>query len=122
MSAFRWTKNRERAAFCLAEGGKVREAAYSASVSERTVYRGLNNDEFQLEVDRLTHMTGVATRAERLRVAKRAVKARMENQYPQTKADLLDWLKYLQSETDGVKLDMATLFANAAQMADTRSD
>lgn len=122
MSVFRWTKNRERAAFSLADGDKVREAADIAGVSERTVYRWQNNDEFQIEVDRLTHMTGVATRAERLRVAKRAVKARMENQYPQTKADLLDWLKYLQSETDGVKLDMSALFANAAQMADSRSD
>jgi hypothetical protein len=32
------------------------------------------------------------------------VKARTQNQFPQTKADLLDWLKFAQSETDGAKI------------------
>jgi hypothetical protein len=39
-----------------------------------------------------------------------------------TKADLLDWLKFAQSETDGIKLDLAriaaALGADAPSMAD----
>ena len=122
-SAFRWTKNREKAVITLAEGGTVADAAESAKVSERTIYNWLNNPEFAIERDRLTHMLGVSTRAERLRIAMRVVKGRTENtHYPISKADLLDWMKFIQSETDGVKLDMAAVFANVAQMADRRSD
>jgi transposase-like protein len=122
MSVFRWTKNREKAALSLANGDLVREAADKAGVSDRTVYRWLNQPEFAIEVDRLTHMTSIAVRAERLRIAMRVVKGRTDNtQYPQSKADLLDWLKFVQSETDGVKLDLAALFEANAQMAGTGS-
>jgi hypothetical protein len=82
----------------------------------------LDHPEFAIEVDRLTHMMGASSRAGRLRIALRVIKGRTENtQYPQSRADLLEWLKFVQSETDGAKLDLAALVAATAQMADTRS-
>ena len=123
MSVFKWTPKKEKAVIALSSGHTQAEAAEQAGVTDRTVRRWESEIEFQLEKDRLTHMLGVSTRAERLRIAMRVVRGRTENtQYPISKADLLDWMKFIQSETDGVKLDMSTIFANAAQMADSRPD
>ena len=117
-SAFLWNKKRENAALTLARGGTQKEAAEKAGVTDRTIRNWLDCVEFSIEVDRLTFMIGVASRAERLRIANRVIEARTENShYPMTKADLLDWLKFAQSETDGVKLDFATFLQDAAQMA-----
>lgn len=107
MSSFRWTKKHEAAAIALANGETQKEAGDKAGVVERTVQRWLDVPEFAEEVDRLTFLTGIAAKAERLRMAKRII-ARLDNN---TERDLLDWLKYAQGETDGVKLGLAELFA-----------
>ena len=109
MSQFKWTKARETAALKLAEGYTQTEAAEAAKVDRRTVIRWLADPEFAAEVDRLTHMVGIATRAERLRLAMRAVRQKMKGETISTDKDVLDWLKYAQGETDGVKLDLAAL-------------
>lgn len=93
----------------LAEGYTQAEAAQAAKVAERTVQRWVADPEFSAEVDRLTHMVGIAMRAERLRIAMRAVRQKTKGGIMVTEKDLLDWLKYAQGETDGVKLDLAAL-------------
>lgn len=108
MSDFKWTSQREKAAIELANGKTVEEAADIAGVSDRTIFRWLKVPEFAEEVDRLTFMTDVAKRASRLRLAKRVIREKGI----QTDKDLLDWLKYLQSETDGVNLDLTQLLAS----------
>lgn len=66
--------------------------------------------EFSAEVDRLSLMVGIASRAERLRIAKRVIRQMVrDDNYVWTEKDLLDWLKFAQGETDGVKLDMAAI-------------
>ena len=123
MSDFKWTRNRDKAVLSLAEGDRIEDAADKAGVSDRTVYRWLNHPDFCIERDRLTHMMGVATRAERLRIAMRVIKGRTDStQYPQSRADLLDWLKFVQSETDGIKLDITAVLAAAASLAGSGSD
>lgn len=116
---FQWTPPREAAAFALAEGKTREEAAAAAEVTERTIYTWLQHPDFSAEVDRLTMMTGIAVRAERLRQAKRIV-AQLEGK---TTKDLLEWLKYAQSETDGITLDLAKLAAalgaDASPLADS---
>lgn len=107
MSHFRWTKKAEAAAIALANGRTQEEAGDIAGINRRTIQRWLDDAEFAEEVDRLTFLTGVANKAERLRHAKRVV--RTLGIY--TEKDLLDWLKYIQGETDGVKLDLTELFA-----------
>ena len=56
-------------------------------------------------------MVGVASRAERLRLAMRVVKQKVRKETGEivTDRDILDWLKFAQSETDGVKLDLSKL-------------
>lgn len=109
-SVFDWTQKREIAALTLARGESRAAAAEAAGVSERSVYSWLNAPEFAEEVDRLTLMVDIASRAHRLRIANRVIRQFVrEGEAIPTGKDLLDWLKYAQGETDGVKLDMAAL-------------
>lgn len=110
MAAFRWTKKAEQAAIALANGSTREDAAAIASIGERTLYNWLNLPEFSEEVDRLTFLTGIANKAERVRLAKRVI----TNLGITTEKDLLDWLRYVQSETTGIKLDFADLLAAVA--------
>lgn len=110
MSDYEWTEKKETAALSLAKGGTQVEAADMAGVTERTVRRWLLVPEFAEEVDRLSLMVEVASRAHRLRLANRVIRQFVkEGEQIVTQKDLLDWLKYAQGETDGVKLDMAAL-------------
>lgn len=119
MSAFRWTEKAENVAIALANGDTQKDAAEKNGVTDRTVRRWLEEPEFSEEVDRLTFLTGIANKAERLRLAKRVI-----NQIgAHTEKDLLDWLKYAQGETDGIQLDLtgllAAITANGDKMADS---
>lgn len=114
---FEWTEKREAVAVALAAGYTQRQAATRAGVARATVQRWEKIPAFSDEVDRLAHMVGIAARAERLkeanrlyRVARKAIKnidpARI------TIRDILDILKYAQSETDGAKLNLVDLLAD----------
>lgn len=111
-SAFQWTEARTKVALALAEGKTQAQAAAEADVVDRTIRTWLQDPEFSAEVDRLSLMTGVASRAERLRVVKRVIRQKVkDDQFIKTDKDLLDWLKFAQSETDGIKLDAAKILA-----------
>jgi len=126
MTFFKWNGKRVRAAQLLAEGYNQQEVCQDVGVSDRTVRRWVADIEFSQEVDRLTHMFGLATRAERLRLAKRVIRERLEHtSIPPSSKDLLDWLKYFQSETDGIKLDLTAFLEDALALArggSTRAD
>ena len=111
MPDFRWTEKATTVAIALAQGYTQIDAAAQAEVSDRTIRSWLTHPEFSAEVDRLSLMVGIASRAERLRIAQRAIRQRTPGDVAISKADLLDWLKYAQSETDGIKLDLAAAFA-----------
>lgn len=113
MADFKWDKKKSDAAIALANGYTRREVSNEYAIPERTLYNWLAQTEFEAEVDRLSLMVGIASRAARLRIAQRVSRLRTdENELPITKADLLDWLKFAQSETDGIKLDLAKLAAS----------
>lgn len=97
----------------LAQGYTIAEAASECGVSERTVWRWKKNIEFAVELDRLSLMVDISGRAHRLRLAMRVIRKLGER----TEKDLLDWLRYAQSETDGVKLDLTALLENAVALA-----
>ena len=118
MAEFQWTPKRDKAAFVLAGGYTQAETGKIVGVSERTIRRWLDCPEFMAEVDTLTHMVNVSKRAERLRLAMRAVRQLTRNGRIDTNKDVLDWLKFAQSETDGVKLDLGAAFAKAFDGAD----
>lgn len=110
IAAFEWTQKKESAALSLARGETQKAAAATAGVAERTLRYWMNEPEFTEEVDRLTLMVDIASRAHRLRIANRVIRQFVkDNETIPTSKDILDWLKYAQGETDGVKLDMAAL-------------
>jgi hypothetical protein len=109
-SAFRWNKRREEAALWLAQGYTQQETAAHIDISERTIRRWYEHVEFSTEVDRLSLMVGIASRAERLRLAMKVIRQKVAKEGAiQTEKDLLDWIKFAQSETDGAKLDLAAV-------------
>ncbi len=117
MSAFKWTSRREKAALALAHGYTECESAEAAGVTDRTIRRWKSNLEFAAEVDRLSLMVGIAGRAERLRIAMRVIREKVQGEGVDTSKDLLDWLKFAQGETDGIRLDMASVVEEVLAMA-----
>ena len=116
MSAFRWTRKKSQAALLLAQGFTQGEVAVEIGVTDRTIRRWKEQVDFASEVNRLSLMIDIANRAERLRIAMRMVR---DIGY-ETNRDLLDWLKYAQSETDGVKLDLTAVAEALGLVADGR--
>lgn len=116
-SAIEWTEERTRAAIALAEGKTQKEAAAEVKVTDRTIRNWLSEPEFAEEVDRLSLMVGMASRAERIRLANRVIRQKVKDGVAETEKDLLDWVKFAQSETDGIKLDLSQLAALAADEA-----
>lgn len=114
----RWDRGADEIAMRLAQGYTGVEVANQMDISDTTVYNLMRIPEFADEVDRLTLMTDIATKAHRLRLAKAAIRQFLEEREGKivikTKADLLEWLKYAQSETDGVRLDLSQFFAAIA--------
>ena len=107
MSGFTWSRQKGLVALALAQGETQKEAAESQNVTDRTIRRWLADTEFSAEVNRLSIMIGVANRAERLRIANRIIRQRTKGDIIETDKDLLDWLKFAQSETDGLKLELS---------------
>lgn len=111
MSAFEWTAEREAAAVLLADGHTYQYVADEIGKNEKTIRRWLADVEFSAEVDRLSVIMGIASRAERLRLAKRVIRQKTQDGTVKTEKDILEWLKFAQGETDGIKLDLAALAA-----------
>lgn len=110
MSAFRWNPRRSKAAMRLALGETQASVAAKIGVDERTVRRWLADAAFAAEVDRLSLMSDIAGRAKRVRIAKRVARQRVrEDGFVESNKDILDWLKFAQSETNGIQLDLTAL-------------
>jgi hypothetical protein len=101
---FHWSSKRHKAALALAEGQTQQAVAEAIGVCRKTICNWLCVRAFAAEVDRLSCMIDISSRAERLRMAMRAVKAKTKDGVPQSDKDVLDWLKFAQSETTGIKL------------------
>ncbi len=102
---FHWSTKRHKAALALAEGQSQQAVAEAIGVCRKTICNWLCVTEFAAEVDRLSCMIDISSRAERLRMAMRVVRQKVrEDGTLETEKDLLDWLKYAQSETTGIKL------------------
>jgi hypothetical protein len=107
-SAFKWTPKTSKAAVLLANGYTQAEAGAEVGVTDRTIRTWLDHQEFAHEVDKLTLLVGFAQKVERLRLTNRMIRQLSQRNRP-TSRDLLDWMRFAQSETDGAKLDFAAL-------------
>lgn len=94
---FRWTALRMRAAVMLGDGETAVDVARALGVHRHTVNRLEAVPEFKAEVERQALYLDLARRAARVRLAKRIVSTLGDT----TDRDLLDWLRYIASETDG---------------------
>lgn len=124
VTQFEWNEKRTAAAIALAEGRTEQDIADTLELERKTLWNWKQVPEFAAEVDRLSLMVNIAGRAERLRIAMRVARQRVREDGVDTEKDLLDWLKFAQSETDGVKLDLSKLAAfgeTDASLADPRS-
>lgn len=102
---FHWSPKRHKAALALAEGQSQQAVAEAIGDCRKTICNWLCVTEFLAEVDRLSCIIDVSSRAERLRMVMRVVRQKVRaDGTPETEKDLLDWLKYAQSETTGIKL------------------
>ena len=122
---FEWNEKRTAAAIALAQGRTEQEIADTLELERKTLWNWKQVPEFAAEVDRLSLMVDIAGRAERLRIAMRVARQKVREDGVDTDKDLLDWLKFAQSETDGVKLDLnklAAVFATDSFMADSGSN
>lgn len=122
---FQWDEQRSNAAIGLASGKTQEEVAKEVGCSRRTLVNWLQHIDFASEVDRLSLMMNAASRAHRLRLANRVIRQKTRGNVVETDRDLLEWLKFAQSETDGIKLDLSKLAAlteNDAPVADRGSD
>lgn len=109
IAPFRWTQLKSKAASLLAGGLTWDQVAHECGIARRTLAYWCSNPVFSAEVDRLTLMTDVALRAERLRYAKRVVRQKIENDGSiQSGRDILDWLSLTRREPEGVKLGLLT--------------
>jgi len=105
-----WDETRCKAAALLALAHTYSYVADQVGVHRNTIGIWMDDPDFAAEVDRLTMMTGVANRSERIRLAMRVIRSKMDERgVPQTTKDVLDWLKFAQSETDGAKIDLSKL-------------
>ncbi len=109
MTQFEWNDERREAALALGLGYTEEQSAKAAGVSRSSISRWKRDVEFAAEVDRLSLMVDISSRAERLRIAMRVARQMVSREGVKTDKDLLDWLKFAQSETDGVKLDLIKL-------------
>ena len=125
ISPWVWNEQRSQAAIKLASGYTWQATADEVGVDKRTITNWFQNVEFSAEVDRLSLMVDVASRAERLRITMRAIRQKVKDDGVETAKDVLEWLKFAQSETDGVKLDLSKLASLAeagAPVADRGQD
>lgn len=114
-SDFKWNPQRSKVAIALAQGLTQKEIAAEFSITDRTIRLWLAEEEFKEEVDRLSLMVGISSRAERLRIAQRVIRQKVkEDADITTEKDLLEWLKFAQGETDGIKLNLDAAFTEAA--------
>lgn len=107
---FEWNERRNEAAALLAHGKTQLEVAAAVNVTPKTIYNWLQDMEFAAEVDRLSLMVGIASRAQRLRWLNKTIANRINADGSlQTDKDVVDLIKIAISETDGVKIDLSKL-------------
>jgi len=110
----RVTSTQRLAAELLAEGHNQKRVAEMLSLHPHTITRWKRNNDFQALIDELSAATGAASKAERIRIAKRVVRQKMQSE-SWSKKDLLDWLRYIREETveENPAVNVNLLIANS---------
>jgi hypothetical protein len=94
----RWDQKKRDIAAALAEGKRPGNVALEFGLSEGYIRRLKQNKDFMSYVDELTMTLGLATAAERVRIAKAMIEKKLEDGLA-SKKDVLEWMRYLGEET-----------------------
>jgi hypothetical protein len=118
-SGFEWTDERVVAAKMLATGHTVKETAQEIGVSERTIYNWKATEEFDQEIDRLSVIIGVASKAHRMRILNRMIRSFIKQNGDVELHDesLLDLLKEARMQSEGTRIDITSLYTALSQEA-----
>jgi len=110
---FIWNELRDKAAALLAQGYQKTYVADQVGVSRKTIYNWLEQDDFQLAIDELSLMLGIASKAYRLRLMNQALQQFIDQNgtIDISGFTLLDLLKEARMQTEGVKLGIVSELA-----------
>ena len=125
MTEFEWTQKRSDAAIMLATGKKKTEIIEELGIGRTTLFRWTNNPEFSLEVDKLTLMHGLASKAYRMRMIQEAADdfKKTDGSWDVTGFSLLDLIKEARMQMEGVNLNIVsqlTTFIEQTGLVDDR--
>lgn len=96
---FVWNETKLKAAAALAKGDKTDEGILpDLGVSKRTLSRWKKHPDFQRKVDEIIADIDIAMKSERIQIAKKVIKQKLQNESDLSSKDLLDWLKYVGEE------------------------
>ena len=114
-----WDEQKTQAAILLAQGYNHGVVSEEVNCNRTTIWRWMQNEEFAKEVDKLSLMYGVASKAHRMRLINQAIRQFIdENGTLDTGDDtLLDYLKEARQQIEGVKLDIISQLTAIAQTA-----
>lgn len=106
---FLWDDRRDRAATMLAQGYQKKEICEVVEIDYSTLWRWEQEDQFNEEVDRLSLMYGVASKAHRTRLLNQAIRQKINKKTGEIDlagVSFLDLLKEARMQTEGIKLDI----------------
>jgi transcriptional regulator with XRE-family HTH domain len=106
---FLWDERREQAAILLAQGYSKKEICEKVEIHESTLWRWEQEDSFSEEVDNLSLMYGLASKAHRTRLLNQAIRQKINNKTGQidlSGVTFLDLIKEARMQTEGLKLDI----------------
>lgn len=124
---FEWDDTRDRAAIMLAEARPKKEIYEELGINRGTLYLWEKNEEFSREVDRLSLMYGVASKAHRQRLINKAIQQYIDEngKIDLTGVTFLDLLKEARMQTEGLRLDIfnqiAAINEETGSVVDSRS-
>ena len=119
--------NRLILATLMSMGGFTNAAmAAAVEIHVNTLYLWKRDPEFNELVDRLTVTSGLAVKSNRIRFAKGVIQKiaderETKGQLP-TEKDTLDWLKYIQSEAEGLRIGLSEELLEAIATAITAGE
>ena len=119
ISEFVWTPERDQAAKLLSQGYSIKEVAEEVGVTDRTIYNWKNIEEFEMEVDRLSVVYGLASKAERTRLLMKMARQKVKEDGTLELDDtsLMDIIKEMRMQTDGIRLNVAQFYTALVEEA-----
>jgi len=112
-NVFQWTQAQSDAAVMLATGTPKKHIIEQLGIARTTLWNWEQNPVFSIEVDKLSLMHGLASKAYRMRMIQEAVKSfkNKDDSWNTTGTTLLEWIKEARMQMEGVSLNIVSQLA-----------